>query len=297
MPPLSTAAGAGGWRRAERRVRQRRGGAGRGGRGGAGRVSLGAMPPVRTCVRPRRTCLAATGAVLEHGGDEGSGWSVRPRRRLGPAGNGPTGDMETRKWLGPSVPGTGVARDSEARDPRRGRSPRLGGGARTYEEESDGGASGTERGAEVCAVPLPAGLARRAESNAVCRPAVIGPGRSARRAAVSRSALAGREPARRLCFIHRCRPGGPGRAVYRGGMRDCSSDPIKRTVASCPSTAVVPVGDTGTIINSTIPYSMRQHAADFVGAAFDARKGAGDGSRWWYINTWALSWSRERGEK
>ena len=55
---------------------------------------------------------------------------------------------------------------------------------------------------------------------------------------------------------------------------------------------VVPGGDTG-----TIPYSMRQHAADFVGAAFDTREGAGDGSRWWYINTWALSWSRERGEK
>ena len=54
---------------------------------------------------------------------------------------------------------------------------------------------------------------------------------------------------------------------------------------------VVPVGDTG-----TIPYSMRQHAADFVGAAIDTRDGAGDGSRWWYINTWALSWSRKRGE-
>ncbi len=55
---------------------------------------------------------------------------------------------------------------------------------------------------------------------------------------------------------------------------------------------VVPVGDTG-----TIPYSMRQHAVDFVGAAFDTRVGAGDSSRWWYVNTWALSWSRERGEK
>ncbi len=30
---------------------------------------------------------------------------------------------------------------------------------------------------------------------------------------------------------------------------------------------------------------MRQHAADFVGAAFDTMEGAGDGSRWWYINT------------
>ncbi len=45
---------------------------------------------------------------------------------------------------------------------------------------------------------------------------------------------------------------------------------------------VVPVDDTG-----TIPYSMRHHAADFVGEAFDTREGAGDGSRWWYINTWA----------
>jgi hypothetical protein len=43
---------------------------------------------------------------------------------------------------------------------------------------------------------------------------------------------------------------------------------------------VVPVGDTG-----TIPYSMRQHAEDFVGAAFDTREGACNGSRWWYINT------------
>ena len=48
---------------------------------------------------------------------------------------------------------------------------------------------------------------------------------------------------------------------------------------------VIPVGDTG-----TIPYCMRQHAEDFVGAAFDTREGAGDGSRWCYINMWALSW-------
>ncbi len=55
---------------------------------------------------------------------------------------------------------------------------------------------------------------------------------------------------------------------------------------------VVPVSETG-----TIPYWMRQHAEDFVCAAFDTREGAGDGSRWWYINTWALSWSGEHGEK
>jgi len=65
--------------------------------------------------------------------------------------------------------------------------------------------------------------------------------------------------------------------------------PVESILGKLP---VVPIGDTG-----TIPYSMRHHAADFVDAAFDTREGAGDGSRWWYINTWALSWSRERGEK
>ncbi len=65
--------------------------------------------------------------------------------------------------------------------------------------------------------------------------------------------------------------------------------PVESILGKLP---VVPVGDTG-----TIPYSMRQHAADFVGAAFDTREGAGGGSLWWYINTWALSWSSECGEK
>ena len=65
--------------------------------------------------------------------------------------------------------------------------------------------------------------------------------------------------------------------------------PVESILGKLP---VVPVGETG-----TIPYCMLQHAEDFVGAAFDTREGAGDGSRWWYINTWALSWSRERGEK
>ena len=67
--------------------------------------------------------------------------------------------------------------------------------------------------------------------------------------------------------------------------------PVESILGKLP---VVPVGDTG-----TIPYctGMRQHAEGFVGAAFDTREGAGDGSRWRYINTWALSWSRERGEK
>jgi hypothetical protein len=64
--------------------------------------------------------------------------------------------------------------------------------------------------------------------------------------------------------------------------------PVESMLGTLP---VVPVGDTG-----TIPYCMRQHAEDFVCAAFDTREGACDGSSWWYINTWALSWSRERGE-
>ncbi len=65
--------------------------------------------------------------------------------------------------------------------------------------------------------------------------------------------------------------------------------PVKSILERLP---VVLIGDT-----ETIPYSMRQHAEDFVGAAFDTREGAGDGSRWWCVNTWALSWSRERSEK
>ena len=66
--------------------------------------------------------------------------------------------------------------------------------------------------------------------------------------------------------------------------------PVEYILGKLP---VVPVGDTG-----TIPYSMQQHAEDFVGAAFNTREGAdGDGIRCWYVNTWALNWSRERCEK
>ncbi len=46
---------------------------------------------------------------------------------------------------------------------------------------------------------------------------------------------------------------------------------------------VVPVGDT-----RTIQYCMQQHTEDFVGSPFDTTEGAGDGSRWWYINTWGV---------
>ena len=61
--------------------------------------------------------------------------------------------METRERLGPSEPGTGVARDSEARGPMGGGDPRLGGGARRR-ETSVGGTCGTERGTRVCTSPL-----------------------------------------------------------------------------------------------------------------------------------------------
>ncbi len=61
--------------------------------------------------------------------------------------------------------------------------------------------------------------------------------------------------------------------------------PVESILAKLP---VVPVSETG-----TIPYCIE----DFVGASFDTREGEGDGSWWWYINTWALRWSRERCEK
>ena len=60
--------------------------------------------------------------------------------------------------------------------------------------------------------------------------------------------------------------------------------PIESILGKLP---VVPVGRTGTIL-----FYMRDHARDFV-AAFDSSAGAGDGSRWWFVNTWAMGWSRE----
>jgi hypothetical protein len=55
--------------------------------------------------------------------------------------------------------------------------------------------------------------------------------------------------------------------------------PVESILGKLP---VVPVGDTGTI---SYCQCMWQHAEDFVGAVFDTREVAGDGSRWWYINT------------
>ena len=49
---------------------------------------------------------------------------------------------------------------------------------------------------------------------------------------------------------------------------------------------LAPVGDTG-----TIPFCMRGEGEEFEGASCDTVHGRGDGSRWWYVNPWALSWS------
>jgi hypothetical protein len=65
--------------------------------------------------------------------------------------------------------------------------------------------------------------------------------------------------------------------------------PVESILGKLP---VVPIGDT-----ATIPFAMRKNARDIVDAAFDTSEGSGDGSRWCYINTWALSWSRKRFEK
>ena len=58
--------------------------------------------------------------------------------------------------------------------------------------------------------------------------------------------------------------------------------PIQSILGKLP---VVPVGDTG-----TVPHSMRNA---FSGAPGDRRPGAGDGCRMWFVNSWALGWSRD----
>ena len=58
--------------------------------------------------------------------------------------------------------------------------------------------------------------------------------------------------------------------------------PIQSILGKLP---VVPVGDTG-----TIQHRMRN---TFPGAPGDRRPGAGDGCRMWFVNSWALGWSRD----
>ncbi len=62
--------------------------------------------------------------------------------------------------------------------------------------------------------------------------------------------------------------------------------PIRSILGKLP---VVPVGDTG-----TIPYHLHN---TFSGAPDDRRQGAqagaGDGCKRWFVNSWALGWSRD----
>ncbi len=60
--------------------------------------------------------------------------------------------------------------------------------------------------------------------------------------------------------------------------------PIQSILGKLP---VVPVGDTG-----TIPYHLRN---TFSGAPCqcDRRMGAGNGCKMWFVNLWALGWSRD----
>ncbi len=48
----------------------------------------------------------------------------------------------------------------------------------------------------------------------------------------------------------------------------------------------VPVSDTG-----TIPFSMRKETCYFPGASCDSKMDAGDGNRWWCINSTAMKWA------
>ena len=64
--------------------------------------------------------------------------------------------------------------------------------------------------------------------------------------------------------------------------------PVESILGKLP---VVPVGDTG-----TIPHTMRaERARDLVGARCAREMGKDDGTRWsrWFVNTWAMGWSRE----
>jgi hypothetical protein len=58
--------------------------------------------------------------------------------------------------------------------------------------------------------------------------------------------------------------------------------PIEHILGKLP---VVPVGDTG-----TIPHHLRNV---FQGAPGDRRPDAGDGCKMWFVNSWALGWSRD----
>ncbi len=63
--------------------------------------------------------------------------------------------------------------------------------------------------------------------------------------------------------------------------------PIQSILGKLP---FVPVGDTGTIPQWCGSCRLRHH---FPGAPGDRRPGSGDGCRMWFVNSWALGWSRD----
>ena len=61
--------------------------------------------------------------------------------------------------------------------------------------------------------------------------------------------------------------------------------PVESILGKLP---VVPVGDFGS--PGSVPNGMRKQCPD---ALADRTPGAGDGCPVWYVNSWALGWSRE----
>ncbi len=58
--------------------------------------------------------------------------------------------------------------------------------------------------------------------------------------------------------------------------------PVESILGKLP---VIPVGDTG-----TIQHNIHNLFADAPG---DRQEGSGDGCRMWFVNSWALGWSRD----
>ena len=52
--------------------------------------------------------------------------------------------------------------------------------------------------------------------------------------------------------------------------------------------SLVPVGDKG-----TFPHSMRWESAEFPWVSCDSDLDKGDGCKWWYVNSWAMTWSSQ----
>jgi hypothetical protein len=91
-----------------------------------------------------------------------------------------------------------------------------------------------------------------------------------------------------ICYTHECFSGWlesvGSRVPYELDYKKpiLYAIPIESILGKLP---VVPVGDTGTIL-----HNIRNL---FPGAPGDRREGSGDGCRMWFVNSWALGWSRD----